>query len=170
MKSFASAGLLLACLGLACAGEIAPEEGGGVQDVADAAAGDTAPTADAAAPPSDAGARGASDAGPDQAAPPSAPNAPRCGPAPYQLVKLGARNQMAPASQRNLAGVRITLEACPEVAVLTDADGKALVNVTKDVTTWIRFDAPGFVPWLCGEMKASAELGAQELVASMLSD
>jgi hypothetical protein len=99
-----------------------------------------------------------------------APNVARCGAGPFQLVKLGARNPMAPPDQRNLADVRISFEHCPGVAVITGADGKAQVNLTLGVDTWIRFEAPGFVPWLCGELETSAALGAQEMVANMLSD
>jgi hypothetical protein len=163
MKSFFVASTLLAFVSAGCA-----SDAGVVDDGPRDAAG---PGDDRPAPPSagDA-ATAASDAVREEAPLAPATEVPRCGPGPYQLVKLSARNLMAPSSQRELAGVRITLERCSGVEVLTNADGKADVNVSQGAETWIRFEAPGFVPWLCGELRAGPALATQGLVASMLSE
>jgi hypothetical protein len=171
MKSL-TVGAALASLALGCASE-SPSETTGDAATADAAtaAADVAPGIGDGGAASDAAVKAPPDQGAiEDAPPPSTADLPRCGPGPYQLVKLGARNLMAPANQRELAGARISLAHCPGVEVLTGADGKAQINVTAGAATWIRFDAKGFVPWLCGEMKIAHALGTQGLTASMLSE
>jgi hypothetical protein len=172
MKSFVVPGALLALVSLACSSATSPGEPS--DEHTDAArapmpATDAMAIADAGPPASDAGAP-TGDAIAADSPPPPAANVARCGAGPYQLVKLAARNPMAAADQRNLAGVRITFEHCPGISVVTGGDGKAQVNLTVGIDTWIRFDADGFVPWLCGELRTSAALGAQEMTANMLGE
>jgi hypothetical protein len=154
-------GVALACIG--CGGSSAPESSPDVALPAADAGADGAVAAADAAPSLDAV---TADAAPAVDAAPS--TAPRCGPAPYHLVRLGARNLMAPANERALAGVKITFKHCPGLAVVTDAAGKAEVNLTQGAETWFRFDADAFLPWVCGEMAIQAPSVGQGVVAAML--
>ena len=76
----------------------------------------------------------------------------RCGPPPYQMVRLGARDMMGASDTAHLAGVVITLSHCPESRFVTGADGRLMLLVTRDARTWIRFESPGHVPWMMGEL------------------
>src|SRR4051794_9702165 len=130
MKSLWFAGAALVMFGLGCAS--GSPSGPGVDDADVDASADAAPTTTRDAAP-------AADAARADVVPPPAADIAKCGAPPYTLVKLSARNPMAPSDERNLEGVGITLQHCPGIELLTDADGKAQVNVTEGAETWIRF-------------------------------
>lgn len=78
--------------------------------------------------------------------------APACGPAPHARVRLATRNvASAESAPAGVPGTTVTFKHCPGVTVTTDDDGRALVDITAGVETWVRFDAKGFLPWLMGE-------------------
>jgi hypothetical protein len=94
---------------------------------------------------------------PVQGEPPAEINLPRCGPPPYQAVTLRARDIQAPAGKEP-AGVAITLKLCPDQKFTIGEDGQAVVLVTIGAETWICFQAPGYLPWMVGEMAVSDAL------------
>jgi hypothetical protein len=163
MKSF-HVSLVASLLALAgCSSDTAGLvfEGGDVDSV-DAARQGPAGSADA----------GASDATNPQSAPvPSDPaaeqNLPRCGPPPYYPVTLRARDIQGQPG-REQAGVVITFKHCPGEKFMTGEDGRALVLVTIGAETWICFQAPGYLPWMVGEMPIGAGLPATGVVATLV--
>jgi hypothetical protein len=113
---------------------------------------------------------GASDAVNPLAAPadPSAEtDLPRCGPPPYHPVMLRARDIQGQPG-REQAGVVITFKHCPDQKFVTGADGRAVVLVTLGAETWICFQAPGFLPWMVGEIAISEALPATGVAATMV--
>jgi hypothetical protein len=126
---------------------------------------------DAQAP--DAGTAGEADAGfsggPTEPAPPPAENsppppAPSCGPPPYYPVRLGARDIMAPKSE--LARLSVTLKHCPGQSFPVTGES-TILYVTAGAETWIRYDAPGYIPWVEGELRVP-DAGAVPYIEAML--
>ena len=76
----------------------------------------------------------------------------RCGEPPFRMVRLGARDMMGASGAPDLAGVTITLGHCPGLRFETGADGGLMLLVSRSATSWIRFDKPGHVSWLVGEL------------------
>jgi hypothetical protein len=153
------------CFALVCWGCVSPAE---MEPGADASL-DPDPRSSAAA---DAGA-GTAPYGGDGGGADTAPSAnleliARCGSPPYLKLRLVARNVMAPPTARELAGVAITFKHCPGTQVLTGNEGSASVYITENAETWIRFDAPGFLPWLFGEIAVTESTSAPSIVATML--
>jgi hypothetical protein len=115
--------------------------------------------ADGFTPPAD-NDPGFPDAGAAPAPPPGAPEqpppsevtgAPICGEPPYQPFRLSAHDIMAPAAKNDLADVVVTLKHCPGKSFKLPP-GAGTLLVTAGVDTWIRFAAPGYLPWLEGEI------------------
>jgi hypothetical protein len=166
MKSLSFAGLALTSALGACAGTSSPSlvaADGGEPAESDAGA----PEVGGPGPPSQ-DARG--EAGAPAADAATAAAAVNCGKPPYSVLRLAARNLMAPADQRELGNVKITLGLCPGVQTLTQADGKAQINLTEGAETWIRFEATGFLPCLFGEFAVSASASTPVLSATMIPD
>jgi hypothetical protein len=90
---------------------------------------------------------------------------PHCGLPPYQAVRLGARDVMAPKA--DLAGVQVTLKHCPGQTFPVSGDGQILW-VSAGAETWIRFDAPGFIPWVEGELRIPDAFPAPYIDATMM--
>lgn len=92
----------------------------------------------------------------------------RCGPPPYQMVRLGARDMMSASDVAHLTGVAIMLSHCPESRFVTGADGRLMLLVTRDARTWIRFHSPGHVPWMMGELVMDDSFPQVPLLATMI--
>jgi hypothetical protein len=90
---------------------------------------------------------------------------PHCGLPPYQAVRLGARDVMAPKA--DLAGVQVTLKHCPGQTFAVPTDGNTLW-VSAGAETWIRFDAPGYIPWVEGELRIPDAFPAPYIDATMM--
>jgi hypothetical protein len=118
------------------------------------------PSTSTPAPPTE-----AADAGAD---PSADPGIPRCGPAPYQMVRLGARDMMGASEVAHLAGVAIMLSHCPDSRFVTGADGRLMMLVTRNARTWISFHSPGHVPWMMGELVLDETFPPVPLMATMI--
>ncbi len=92
----------------------------------------------------------------------------RCGPPPYQMVRLGARDMMSASDVAHLAGVAIMLSHCPESRFVTGTDGRLALLVTRNARTWIRFHSPGHVPWMMGELMLDEGFPPAPLLATMI--
>jgi hypothetical protein len=99
------------------------------------------------APAADAGAA----APPPERPPGSTSPDPICGEPPYQPFRLSAHDIMSPGAKNDLADVVVTLKHCPGESFKLPPNGRTLL-VTAGVDTWIRFAAPGYLPWLEGEI------------------
>jgi hypothetical protein len=179
MTYFPCASVAAALLALGCSTELADrsvnQRAGDTAAPAPNPAGDTAVDAghggepqSSPSPAADAGAPGST---PSVAADGGAelqPGLPRCGDAPYQLVRVGARDMMGASDTAHLAGVAITLSHCPDEHFVTGADGRLMLMVSRNATTWIRFQSPGHVPWLVGELMIDDTLPPVPLMATMI--
>ena len=74
---------------------------------------------------------------------------------------------MDPESRADLAGVSVTLKHCPGKTFALKRNG-ALVQVTAGVETWIRFDAPAYLPWVEGELRIPDSSSMPYLEATMV--
>jgi hypothetical protein len=108
------------------------------------------------------------DAGADGNDPSTELGVARCGPPPYQMVRLGARDMMSASDVAHLSGVAIMLSHCPESRFVTGADGRLMLMVSKDARTWIRFHSPGHVPWMMGELMMDDTFPQVPLMATMI--
>jgi hypothetical protein len=92
---------------------------------------------------------------PGEAGPPTPPPAlvgSHCGEPPYQPLRLSARDIMAaPAAKDDLADVVVTFKHCPGQSFPLAAGG-GTVLISTGIETWVRFAAPGYLPWLEGEI------------------
>jgi hypothetical protein len=96
----------------------------------------------------------APDAGSNNDASASKPGAAemQCGAPPHQVIKLGARDIMDPEKRGEIPGVTVSFKHCPEQSFVLKRNA-AVVHVSAGAETWIRFDAPGYLPWVEGEMR-----------------
>lgn len=92
----------------------------------------------------------------------------RCGEAPFKLVRLGARDMTGATEAPHLAGVTVTLGHCPDRRFATGPDGGLMLMVSRDVNSWIRFESPGHVPWLVGELRFDDTLPPVVVTATMV--
>ncbi len=162
MKSF---GLLLVASLCAFAGCASDEAGLSFESARAAEAGDRPSTVSARAPDAGAGADGSSAL--VAPAEPLEVSVPRCGPPPHHPVVLRARDIQAQAG-REQGGVTITFKHCPGQRFMTGRDGRAVVPVTLGAETWIRFEAPGYLPWMVGEMPIGADLPPSGVVGTLV--
>ncbi|HEY0710461.1 MAG TPA: hypothetical protein VGG33_26895, partial [Polyangia bacterium] len=90
----------------------------------------------------------------------------RCGEPPDQVIKLGARDIMDPDKRSEIPGVTVTFKHCPERTFALKRNAVS-VPVTAGAETWIRFDAPGYLPWVEGELRIPSDKPPQ-LEATMV--
>ncbi len=96
----------------------------------------------------------------------------RCGQGPYTVVRLHARNAVpSAAGQSPVANAAITLKSCPNLKLSTNADGHVDLAMSVGAETWIRFQAPGFIPYLLGEISVPDKFSEREgVTATLVSD
>jgi hypothetical protein len=92
---------------------------------------------------------------------------PHCGDPPYQALRLSARDVMAPPPKSEVAGVVVTFKHCPGQSFDLPPEGATLM-ITAGVETWVRFAAPGFLPWLEGEVAVPTRPAPMPIEATML--
>jgi hypothetical protein len=106
----------------------------------------------------------------DSTAPPTGalPAWPHCGEPPYQALSLSARDLMsAGGSKGNLEGIVVTFKHCPNLSFEIPAEG-GLVQITAGAETWIHFAAPGYLPWIEGEVTVPTRPAPIAIEATMV--
>lgn len=124
----------------------------------------------ATAPPAATADAGAADHGGADGADPNSENGARelrCGQPPYQPLALSARDIMAALAKGEPAGVEVTFKHCPG-QIFPLGPGGATVLVSAGAETWVRFDAPSYLPWVEGEFVVTASADPLAIEATMV--
>jgi hypothetical protein len=95
----------------------------------------------------------------------SGPPSTDCGPGPYVKLTGTVLEASLSGAATPKEGVTITLSMCPDRSFTTDAQGVAVVNVTKSTPTLLRLEHPDDIPAYLGEWMTDVDfVGSAQIV------